>query len=289
MFNGFDDYKCQYEIDLLTNMMKKKKKKLKIITGILIFLTLILFSETTVSVGYESTTFRIINLGFLNAPIAILLIVLWIFLYNVSKSLYQSVLARKIDQDFIDNDCDPLAAQFVYRILMEKKVFNEQAVLENYVGVLTLLGEQQTIKRLLNKYPKSSINTANKEMIEFSLLSEEEKYHKISNYYRKMQMIFDSLSKKVKKESDQKILEQNRLDLEILNSFYHREYKKTLDLIEKNTVDSLLKRVLFAKLEAKSYYYLKDTSKAKEKLEFIIEKGNTMFVVEQAKEMLKEF
>ena len=119
--------------------------------------------------------------------------------------------------------------------------------------------------------------------------SEEEKYHKISNYYRKMQMIFDSLSKKVKKESDQKILEQNRLDLEILNSFYHREYKKTLDLIEKNTVDSLLKRVLFAKLEAKSYYYLKDTSKAKEKLEFIIEKGNTMFVVEQAKEMLKEF
>lgn len=289
MFNGFDDYKCQYEIDLLTNMMKKKKKKLKIIAGILIFLTLILFSETTVSVGYESTTFRIINLGFLNAPIAILLIVLWIFLYNVSKSLYQSVLARKIDQDFIDNDCDPLAAQFVYRILMEKKVFNEQAVLENYVGVLTLLGEQQTIKRLLNKYPKYSKNLAFKEMIEFSLLSEEEKYHKISNYYRKMQMIFDSLSKKVKKESDQKILEQNRLDLEILNSFYHREYQKTLDLIEKNTVDSLLKRVLFAKLEAKSYSYLGNTSKAKEKLEFIIEKGNTMFVVEQAKEMLKEF
>lgn len=38
MFNGFDDYKCQHEIDLLTNMMKKKKKKIKIITGILIFL-----------------------------------------------------------------------------------------------------------------------------------------------------------------------------------------------------------------------------------------------------------
>lgn len=160
------------------------------------------------SVGYESTTFRIINLGFLNAPIAIILIVLWIFLYNVNKSHYQSVLARKIDQDFIDNDCDPLAARFVYRILMEKKVFNEQAVLENYVSVLTLLGEQQTIKRLLNKYPKSRFNTANKETIEFTLLSEEEKYHKISNYYRKMQMIFDSLSKKVKKESDLKILEQ---------------------------------------------------------------------------------
>lgn len=30
MLNGFDDYKCQYEIDLLTNMMKKKKRKSKI-------------------------------------------------------------------------------------------------------------------------------------------------------------------------------------------------------------------------------------------------------------------
>lgn len=104
-----------------------------------------------------------------------------------------------------------------------------------------------------------------------------------------MQMIFDSSSKKVKKESDLKILEQTRLDLEILNSFYLRKYQKILDLIEKNTVDSLLKRVLFAKLEAKSYAYLGNTFKAKEKLEFIIEKGNTMFVVEQAKEMLKEF
>lgn len=283
MFNGFEDETCQSYIKNITKNMKYKRILLRLIASVLTIFLVFLFSEITLGPSFHYS----LDLGWFGFALSWILIAgVWI-VCGVMLSLFQSKESNKL-LEFVETECDPLRANFIYTELIAKKVFKEEVVCMDLILVLQMLNHEERIRYLLNKYPKAGQKTNQRANAEFFLLDvETQKLHSQDIYTTNIQFL-QKLESKNKNASD---LEKIKWLKDLFYAEYLRYQDKNQEAISyysKVQLMSPLQHVLISYKMAYCYWGMNDFHKAKEKLKYVIDHGKSMDVVTQAKEMLQK-
>lgn len=283
MFNGFEDETCQSYIKNITKSIRYKRIIFKLLASLLTIFLVFLFSEITLGPSFYYS----LGLGWFGFALSWILIAgVWI-VCGVMLYLFQSKESNKL-LEFVETECDPLRANFIYTELIAKKVFKEEVVCMDLIFVLQLLNHEERIKYLLNKYPKAGQKTSQRANAEFFLLDvETQKLHSQDIYTINIQF----LQKIESKNKDATFFERIQFLKDLFYADYLRfqdNYQEAISYYLKAQLMSPLQHVLISYKLAYCYWVLKDFHKAKKELEYVFDHGKSMDVVKQAKEILEK-
>lgn len=189
----------------------------------------------------------------------------------------------------LNNSCDPtvLLNETEEQLKHVKRGITNQLIVLNHTVALGYMGEYSKAFEIL-----SSFDT--------------DKYKLISPYRAYIKMIhsnnmadtcdelgdFESASAWHKKtlNAAKKLGMSNSSEIILANAseaLRKKEYGSALKILEGLKKKNMLENVCASMVYAKAYIGLGETGKAKEKLNFILENGNKLYMVEQAKKMLE--
>ncbi len=188
----------------------------------------------------------------------------------------------------LNNDCDPtiLLGETEEQLKYVKSGVTNQLIVLNHAVALSYMGEYEKVLDILKSF-------------------DVDKYKFISPYNGFVKMIYcnnmsDALDELGDSENASLWHEKTMLaakkngaanskEIILARASEHlrkKEYEKALETLESFKSKSKLDSVCAAMVYAKAYTALGDSEKAKEKLNFIIENGNKLYMTEQAGNML---
>ena len=189
----------------------------------------------------------------------------------------------------LHDNCDPtvLLSETEQQLEYEKRGITNQLVLLNHTVALGYMGEYSKAFEILSsfdadKYKFISPYRAYIKMIHSNNMAdtcdELGDLENASMWHEKALAIAKKLGVSGSKEM---ILARASEDLR------RKEYDTALKTLESFKEKNILDRVCASMVYAKAYIGLGEIEKAKEKLSFIVENGNKLYTVEQAKKMLE--
>ena len=97
---------------------------------------------------------------------------------------------------------------------------------------------------------------------------------------------FLSLMTELKREKEKKMIEKDAISGKAIDALRKGDYPLIIETLESYVCDTLSSKVNIAMLYGVAYHAMGETDKAKEKFEFVIENGNKLHCVTEAREML---
>ena len=226
--------------------------------------------------------FSVILLIFLD--LAFIIITSWL-LYNCFTSLFSKPIAE------LNNKCDPypLIEESEKHLNAHYSILDKFILLVNYSAALKASGQYQKALDIL-----LSIDIEADAMKKLQHL-------KAAYYYRLMELCeflnkgaqadfayskFLELIPQIKNERFKKSLEIEIVLGNVLGAFRKGDYQTVVETLESSVLNVFSSQITSSLTCAKAYLALGETEKAKEKLEYIIENGNKLHCVTEAREML---
>lgn len=284
MFKGNEDEVCQFYIKKITKSIQYKRAILKIIAILLTIFLILLFSE----IAFWPLFYHNLGLGWFGFILSYILIAIVWLVYSILLCLFQS---KESDQllVFVDEECDPLRASFIYNELIIRKVLKEEVVCMDLITILKMMNHKERIRYLLDKYPKAGQKTNQRMNAEFFLLDEESQKKDSQNVYTKNMQFLKTLESKNKADSFLKTIDFLK-DLFYADYLrYQDNYQEAITYYLKAQYMSPAQHILISYKLACCYLELKDFDGAKEELNYVIDHGKSMYVVTQAKELLQNW
>ena len=190
----------------------------------------------------------------------------------------------------LNNSCDPtiLLGETEEQLKYVKSGVTGQLIVLNHTVALSYLGEHEKVLEILksldvDKYKILSPYRGFVKMIYYNNMSDA--FHELGNFenaslwHEKTMLAAKKLGAANQKEI---VLSKATENLRC------KEYEKILETLESFKGKTLLDSVCASMVYAKAYIALGNSEKAKEKLSYIIENCNKLYMVEQAKKMLAE-
>ncbi|WP_270527094.1 tetratricopeptide repeat protein [Longibaculum muris] len=279
------DQICQDMIHSSIQDIKDFRRKTKFICILLALLCAFIFSKTDINIFGFSLHYNL-GLGWIGLIIAFVLVIFIIIGYNVCLSFHELTVSNRI-LSLVNEKCDPLRANYVYTQLIKQKVLNEENICMDLISVLQLQNHQERIRDLLNQYPNAGTKNNHRIVAEFELLSEEEKIKRHEEFYQKNIAIIESMQLKNKK-ADSKSFELVKKSHLAQYLMYQKDYLKAIELLQELASLSPVYQVISALKMGKCYMALNDNERAIKNFEYVINHGNTMYAVIEAKELMKK-
>jgi len=192
----------------------------------------------------------------------------------------------------IDEKCDPYPMIEESEFLLKCKLsdFNRQLVSMNYCVALHTIGEFDKVFAILSdiNIDKSASMLPVYKFVYynnlFSVCLKLDKHEAADIWYDKMCKIYGDM-----KENKQKRNLLVTMDVATAEKiFKNGDFVKTIQIINSTVPSNLYMTVTNSLLCAKAYLELGEKEKAAEKLRFVIDSGNKLYVVSEAKELLKK-
>lgn len=279
------DQICQDMIHSSIQDIKDFRRKTKFICILLALLCVFIFSKTDINIFGFSFHYNL-GLGWIGLIIAFVLVIFIIIGYNVCLSFHELTVSNHI-LSLVNEKCDPLRANYVYTQLIKQKVLNEENICMDLISVLQLQNHQERIRDLLNQYPNAGTKNNHRIVAEFELLSEEEKIKRHEEFYQQNIAIIESMQLKNKK-ADSKSFELVKKSHLAQYLMYQKDYLKAIELLQELASLSPVYQVISALKMGKCYMALNDNERAIKNFEYVINHGNTMYAVIEAKELMKK-
>ena len=246
----------------------------------IIFSILIVISNVFLLHRYPD--FSVILLIFID--IIFIIIISWLLF-----SFYSSLFSKPIAE--FNNKCDPypLIEESEKHLNAHYSVLDKFILLVNYSAALKASGQYQKALDIL-----LSIDIEADSMKKFQHL-------KAAYYYRLMELCeflnkgaqadfayskFLELIPQIKKEKFKKSLEIEIVLGKVLDAYRKGDYQTVVETLESSVLNVFSSQITSSLTCAKAYLKLGETEKAKEKLEYVIENGNKLHCVTEAREML---
>lgn len=228
----------------------------------------------------------------LDAPIWIIVLIdLLLLLVNyVHTSTCSLRLVQKTIPAF-DNGCDPFPLLQETELLLSytNRKPEEQTLILNHCAALCYIGEYQKvydalcalhIDRYAGTLPAVKCAYYNNLMDVCTILG---KYEQADFCFDKLMQLYADLKNKKQK----KLLEPVVCFANALNCFRKMEYARTIEILNGIKAANLRMEVSGALLCARAYLVTNDVERAKEKLRFVIARGNKLFSVVEARKLLE--
>lgn len=110
------------------------------------------------------------------------------------------------------------------------------------------------------------------------------RYEEAEQYYEKLVELYQKLPEK--KRGDYS--EQAMLEAKADHFYRQQEYHQVVDLLGSVKTRHLCEEIDVCLLQAKAYLQLGEVEIARKKLEFVIEKGNKLYAVTEAKQLMEK-
>lgn len=218
----------------------------------------------------------------LSLGLAMVSIILYRFLFTLKINAYIHHMA----QDLLYKRCDPYRMTLIMDHLLDHHKI--ETMFGEYI-LMTSLREQDNHERIkdLIKHKNTYLNNANLRVVyHYASMSKHEREAYFPQFYEEDKAVIDAYAKKYPKYQDdaQKLL----ISLEADKYIHRMEYEKALAQIHSLSMKTTLDTIRLLSKEAYCYYMLQDEEKAKMLFDEIIEKGNSTYYVESAREYLEE-
>ena len=200
-------------------------------------------------------------------------------------------LIRKAESE-LDNNCDPYPLLYITELLLNYKYtdFDRFLLLLDHCASLASVGEPEkaygilesiNIDNITGAFPAIKIIYYNNLMGVSASLGMTDKANEL---HSKIMMMYQSIGAKKQKQLLEPIIHM----AEAVYCYYNQEYAKSIQLL--NGMESNVPRmkVVTAMLCANACLGLNDTETAKEKLRYVIDHGNRLFSVTEARDLLNK-
>lgn len=230
----------------------------------------------------------------LNVPIWGLIIVNLILVFVIYAYVEYSpepIMRRALKE--LNDNCDPypLLEETEKLLTYKNSEVLEQIILINHAVGHRSVGDYQKnldILRMLNIDKTAGIQPIQKVVYYNNLMDAcglLEKYDEAEIWYSKMMLILGD----IKNEKQLQALESAMQSATAFHHFCQKEYDKALQIMNEKKDVNRNNAIDNAMLYAKIATAMGDIDTAKKKLQFVIENGNRLYAVQEAKDLLKEF
>ena len=198
----------------------------------------------------------------------------------------------KQSREELDNNCNPIPLKMELEKLLAYKnsEVTQQGLLIEYAMALNFMGSYEKSYEILSSIniDKSSKTLPGNKIVYYNNRMEQcmllEKYEEACIWYLKASQMYADM----KESKHKKILENTIQEAEAVYYFCKKEYEKAAHILDASVSRCLRNKVEDAYLYAKIYVALGDKVNAREKLTFVIQNGNNLHCVENAKKMLEQ-
>lgn len=200
-------------------------------------------------------------------------------------------IIRKAVVELNDN-CNPypLLAETEKLLAYKNSEMLHQIILINHAAALRCIGEYQrnldmlrtlNIDKVPGMLPTNKVVYYNNLMDACELLG---KYDEADVWYSKMMLIHADITNQKQLEE----LEHTILCAKAFHFYYEKAYNKALLMVQDMTAKSRKDKVENAMLYARIAIAMGDVETAKAKLQYVIENGNKLYVVTEARQMIEQ-
>jgi len=191
----------------------------------------------------------------------------------------------------LDHNCNPvpLGLELEKLLTYKNSEVTQQSLLMNYTLALDCIGNYEKSYEILSSIniDKSAKTLPGNKIVYYNNRMEQcmhlEKYEEACVWYLKASQMYADMKKSKHKE----ILKNTVQEAEAVYYFCKKEYEKAAHILDASVPRCLRAKVEDAYLYAKICLALGDEDKAREKLTFVIQNGNKLHYVEEAKKILE--
>ena len=215
----------------------------------------------------------------------LLLAVVWAYVEASPMFLIQ----KSIDE--LNDNCNPYPLKENLERLLAKKWNSSmhQSLMIDYALVHRSIGEYERNYEMLHaiNIDKTAIDPIIKVVYYNNLMDAAfytERYEEASIWYTKMAQVYADAKKSEEKQELEAIVEAGAA----LYAFCQKDYAKTIEVLDEIVHKDIRMKVDLSLLYARTCILTGNTETAKEKLQYVIEKGNQLYSVKIAEQLLAE-
>lgn len=216
---------------------------------------------------------------------ALVIAVVWAYVEASPIFLIQ----KSIDE--LNDNCDPYPLKENLERLLSKKWNSSmhQSLMIDYALVHRSIGEYERNYEMLHaiNIDKTAIDPIIKVVYYNNLMDAAfytERYEEANVWYAKMIQIYEDAKESKEKQEVGIIVDAGAA----LDAFCKKDYAKTIELLDEVVSKDLRMKVDLSLLYARASILTGDIETAKEKLQYVIEKGNHLYSVKIAEQLLAE-
>lgn len=230
--------------------------------------------------------FLLLNAVSLNIIIQIIVMLCVLIALYIYYLTYQAKTFAPL-WNLLQNECDPYRVTMIMDALLGSKAVNAYYGNQLLLNSLQLQDNRSRMQKVLKEHTKICKNGNFRLVMEHAALSDEQRKEEKETYLTKNKELLQLMKKKMKNENDIKLVDNLLLLNEGAIVYEQNDYEMVLKMYEEIQTELRTTQLQKIFIEAKCCLHLQLEDKAKQKLNYIIENGNTTYLVEEARKLLE--
>lgn len=230
--------------------------------------------------------FLLLNAVSLNIIIQIIVMLCVLIALYIYYLTYQAKSFAPL-WNLLQNECDPYRVTMIMDALLGSKAVNAYYGNQLLLNSLQLQDNRSRMQKVLKEHTKIGKNGNFRLVMEHAALSDEQRKEEKETYLTKNKELLQLMKKKMKNENDIKLVDNLLLLNEGAIVYEQNDYEMVLKMYEEIQTELRTTQLQKIFIEAKCCLHLQLEDKAKQKLNYIIENGNTTYLVEEARKLLE--